>query len=135
MIEPFLPLQAAIRAQLIANGSLTALIPAKSILDANQRPSVMPALLMGEGQTIPDTGYMRDRFEVSLDLHIWTQEPGTAVSKQIAGAVRNALYNWRPEATGLEIADLYVESTRFLRDPDTVHAHAVMTLTARVRAI
>ena len=135
MIEPILPLQAAIRSQLIADGNVTALVPANSILDQNQRPSVIPALLLGEGQTIPDEGLARDRFQVFLDLHVWTEEPGTAVSKQIVGAIRNCLYDWTPSAAGLEVADLYVESTRFMRDPDTVHAHAIMSLTARVRAI
>jgi hypothetical protein len=135
VIEPILPLQAAIRSQLIADGNVTALVPANSILDQNQRPSVIPALLLGEGQTIPDEGLARDRFQVFLDLHVWTEEPGTAVSKQIVGAIRNCLYDWTPSAAGLEVADLYVESTRFMRDPDTVHAHAIMSLTARVRAI
>ena len=135
MIEPFLPLQAAIRTLLANDGNVTALVPATSILDYNQRPSVIPAIILGEGQTLPDEGIKRDRFELFLDVHIWTAEPGTAVSKQIAGAIRNALYDWKVQVTGLVVIDLYVQSTRFMRDPDTVHAHAVMTLAARVRVI
>lgn len=133
MIEPTLPLQAAIRSLLANNGNVTGLVSANAILDANQRPSVMPAILLGEGQTVQDEGLARDRFEVYLEVHIWTEEAGTAVSKQIVGAIRNALYDWRPSASGLDIADLYVQSTRFMRDPDTIHAHAIMTLNARVK--
>jgi hypothetical protein len=134
VIEPALPLQAALRSLLAGDGNVTALVAANSILDANQRPSVMPAILLGEGQTVQDEGLARDRFDVYLDVHVWTEEAGTAVAKQIVGAIRNALYDWRPEASGIAIADLYVQSTRFMRDPDTIHAHAVMTLSARVRA-
>ena len=134
MIEPTLPLQAALRTLLANDATVTALVPANAILDANQRPSVMPAILLGEGQTIQDEGLARDRFEVYLDVHIWTEEPGTAVSKQIVGAIRASLYDWQPSANGLHVADLTIQSVRFMRDPDTVHAHAAMTLTARVRA-
>ena len=134
MIEPSLPLQAAIRAVFVGDGNVTGLVAANSILDANQRPSVMPAILLGEGQTVQDEGVMRDRFEVFLDVHVWTEEAGTAVAKQIVGAIRNALYDWQPAANGLHVADLTVQSVRFLRDPDTIHAHAVMTLNARLRA-
>jgi hypothetical protein len=134
MIEPSLPLQAAIRSVFVGDGNVTALVAANSILDANQRPSVMPAILLGEGQTVQDQGIARDRFEVYFDVHVWTEEAGTTVSKQIVGAIRNALFDWKPSADSLEIADLYIGSVRFMRDPDAIHSHAVMTLTARVRA-
>jgi hypothetical protein len=135
MTEPFLALQSAIRTRLIADSAVTALVPATSLLDLNQRPSVMPAIVLGEGQTIPDEGLRRDRHQVYLDIHVWAQEPGTAFVKQAVGAIRDALADTFWSIPGVEMADLLIEMARFMRDPDTVHSHAVVVLHARVREI
>ena len=132
-MEPALALQVAVRALLANTASVTTLVPDTSILDLNQRPSVMPAILIGEGQTVPDTGLARDRHQVYLDFHIWAQEAGTALSKQIAGAIRDALFDALWSIPALVVADAHITSARFLRDPDSVHSHAVMTLTCRVK--
>jgi Protein of unknown function (DUF3168) len=135
MSDPFLALQAAIRSRLVAASTVTALVPATSILDANQRPSVMPALILGEGYAIPDEGLRRDRHQVYLDLHIWAQEPGTALVKQVVGAIRDALTDAFWSIPGVELADLCIEMARFMRDPDGVHSHAALTLKCRAREI
>ena len=133
MSEPILALQAAIRARLVATSAVTALCPANNILDMNQRPNVSPVILIGEGQTLPGDDLARRNRETYLDFHIWTIEPGTALSKQIAGAVRDCLEDtvWTGLVSGLAIADMRIAMTRFMRDPDGVHAHAVMTICAR----
>jgi hypothetical protein len=135
MTEAFLVLQSAVRSRLTAASAVTALVPATSILDLNQRPSVMPAVLIGEGQTIPDEGLRRDRHEITFDLHVWAMEPGTAVVKSIVGAIRDALADTLWPISGLEVADLYIQSAHYMRDPDTVHSHAVVTLRCRVRVL
>jgi hypothetical protein len=131
-MEPSLDLQKAIRARLVAAGAVTALVPASSILDSSGIPRTFPCILLGEAQTLPDDGLARNRHEVHADLHIWQTEDGTVGSKQIAGAIRDALAYGRWTLDHYHVADLYVASTRFMRDPDGLHSHAVMTLSARL---
>lgn len=132
MTEPSLPLQAAIRARLVATSAVTALVPAASILDRNARPVPFPSIIIGEGLTVPDDGLARHRYEAFADLHIWATEAGLTVSKQIAGAVRQALSDGPLTVSGFHVADLRIASARFMRDPDTIHSHGVVSLEARL---
>ncbi|MFE3837543.1 DUF3168 domain-containing protein [Pseudogemmobacter sonorensis] len=129
MAEPSLALQAMLRARMVASGVVTSLVPAAHILDRNTRPEVFPCILIGEAQTLPGPGLMRTRHEVFADLHIWAEEPGLATAKLIAGTIRDALRDRPWTVTGFHVADAYVQSTRFLRDPSGV-SHGVMTLRA-----
>lgn len=131
--EPSLALQAAVRAALAADGAFTALIPAASILDVNMRPAVMPCLLIGEGQTLPGGDLARRNHEVYLDFHFWAIEPGTVFVKQAVAALRSTLADAIWTLAGLSVADAHITSARFMRDPDTVHSHAVVTLCCKVQ--
>jgi len=133
MSEPFLALQSAVRAALVADSAFTALIPAASILDMNQRPSVMPCLLIGEGQTLPGGDIARRNHDVYLDFHFWAIEPGTAFVKQAVGALRHTLADTVWSIAGLAVGDAHITMARFMRDPDTIHSHAVVTLYCRVQ--
>lgn len=101
-MEPSLALQSAIRARIVAASSVTSLVPTSSILDVNKQPGTFPAIIIGEAQTLPDDGLARDRHEVSFDLHLWAQEPGTTFIKQVAGAVRGALSDTLWNVPGLQ---------------------------------
>lgn len=135
MMEPCLALQAAIRARLVAASAVTALVPAASIRDANGTPAVFPCILIGEGMTTSGRDIARTMHDAALDLHVWATEPGTVVSKQIAGAVRAALSDTNWAVLGLHVADLHVVSSRFLRDPDGKHSHGIISLAAIVKEI
>lgn len=131
MIEPALALQSAIRSRLVAASAVTSLVPATSILDRNSRPEGFPCILLGEGQTVPDDGIARNRHESFLDLHIWTEEAGTVAVKSIAQAIRTSLFDAVWSIPGLHVADMHITSARFMRDPDGLHAHAVIAISAR----
>lgn len=131
-MEPSLELQKAIRLRLVATSAVTSLVPATAIIDRNGTPEIFPCILIGEGQTVPGGLISRKHHEVFADLHIWTREPGVVTSKQIAGAVRDALGDALWNIAGLQVADLYVASSRFMRDPDGLHAHAVIGLSAQL---
>jgi hypothetical protein len=131
-MEPSLELQKAVRVRLAASTAVTTLVPAASIVDRNGTPSTFPSILIGEGQTVPGGDISRRRHDVFLDLHIWQREGGLAFSKEVAGAIRAALADARWTASGLHVADLYVASSRFLRDPNGTHSHGVLSLTANV---
>lgn len=131
-MEPSLPIQAAIRSRLTGSSAVTALVPASSIIDRNAGPEGLPAIIIGEGQTVPDSGLARTRHQVYLDLHVWAHEPGLAQAKVIAGAIRAALSDGKLTATGLNVADLQIRMSRFMRDPGGVASHGVLNLLALV---
>ena len=132
MMEPSLALQAAIRARLVASNAVTSIIPASAIVDRNASPALDNSIVIGEATTGPDDGIARVRYIVVSDLHIWRKEPGTVGSKQVAGAIRDALSDGPIAVAGFHVADLRIASVRFLRDPGGLHSHGVLSLEARL---
>lgn len=132
MSEPSLELQKAIRTRLVGTSAVTSLVPATSIVDRNGRPPTVPSILIGEGQTVPDGDIARKRHQVFTDVHVWTEEIGLVSCKQIVGAVRAALADTVWNVTGLQVADIHISSSRFMRDPDGAHSHSVVSITASV---
>lgn len=131
-MEPSLPLQAAIRARLVAAKAVTAIIPASAIVDRNATPALDHSIVIGEAITGPDDGLARNRHMVVADLHVWRKEPSTVGAKQVVGAIREALSDGPLAVTGFHVADLRIVSTRFLRDPGGQHSHGVVSLEARL---
>jgi len=124
-----LAVQKALRARLVGNSAVTALVPAMSILDRNARPAPDPSIVIGEGQTLPAAGIARDVQRVVLDMHCWRKEPSTAGTKAIAGAVRAALHANRLASDGkFHFGDCRISAMRYLRDPDGETSHAVVTV-------
>lgn len=131
-----LALQKAIRARLVATGTVTALVSAASILDRNARPAPDPSIVIGEGQSVDDGRIARNVQRVYLDLHLWKREPSTAGVKAIAGAVRAAIQSERIAPAGaFSFGDCLVVSSRFLRDPDGETSHGVVTVQAIVSEV
>lgn len=129
--------QKAIRTRLIGTSAVTSLVPATSVLDRNERPAPDPSIILGEDQVV-DTGTVIDRSlsRVHSTLHVWKKEGGLAGVKAIASAVRDAIRQGRLSLdTGLQCADCRVSDMRFLRDPDGVTAHGVVTVETLVREV
>lgn len=131
MIEPSYALQRLIRDRLVNSSYVTSLVTPDCIVDRNDRPETLPAatVVIGEGMTLPGSLIDRSDFEVTLDVHAWAVEPGLAVVKSIAHAIRAALVSGPWAIDGFHVADLRITSTRFLRDP-AGYGHAVITVEA-----
>jgi hypothetical protein len=125
-------LQTAIRLRLVATPAVTALVPAVSILDVNQRPAPVPSIIIGEGQAVEGDRIDRRDQRLFMTLHVWKKEPGLRGVKAIAGAIRAALHSARLTVAGWHCGDCRVSSMRFLRDPDGETAHGVVTVEALV---
>ncbi|KIZ43101.1 MULTISPECIES: DUF3168 domain-containing protein [Rhodopseudomonas] len=127
--EPSLELQKAIYDRLLASADLMALVSVDAVLDANGRPELMPCVNIGEGQTV----YRRFNSTSHATLHVWVQESGLTASKQIVGAIVDAL---RVDAQidgvlhleHFTCHDLGVTQTRFMRDPHGSYSHGIVTL-------
>lgn len=132
MTEPSLPLQAAIRARLVASSAVTSIIPATAIVDRNATPALDNSIVIGEAMTGPDDGLARHRHMIVADVHVWRKEPGLVGAKQVVGAIRAALSDGPLSVAGFHVADLRIASSRFLRDPGGLHSHGILSLEARL---
>ncbi|KQY21023.1 DUF3168 domain-containing protein [Rhizobium sp. Root483D2] len=136
-MTPEIALQKAVRIRLTSEPNVIALVPAANILDRNGRPNPRPSIIIGEGMSRDEgDSIARNLTRVWMDLHIWIKEPSTTGVKAVVGAIRTALRE-RLEAgnVGIHIVDAYVESARFLRDPDGETSHAIVTIDARVEVV
>lgn len=133
--DPSLALQKSIRARLIASAELMALVQADHVMDANGRPEIMPAVYIGEGQTI----FRRFDATSHATLHVWFQEAGLVQCKEAVSAIVAAL---RIDAQrdgvlpidGFTVHDMQAQNTRYLRDPHGSFSHGVVTVAAIVKA-
>jgi hypothetical protein len=131
-----LAVQKAVRDRLINTAAVVALVPAASIRDSHSAPIPDPSIIIGEGQAIEGEDIARKSQRVILDLHVWKKEPSLAGVKAIAGAVRTALHSERlPQTEGYHFGDCRVSHRRFLRDPDGVTSHAVVTVETLVSEV
>lgn len=129
-------LQTALRARLVASPSVVALVPADNIRERNNRPNPKPSIILGDGQSVDEGDTIaRNRLRIYCDLHVWIEEKSTAGAKAVAGAIRTAMRSKLSTSPGFHIVDARVESTRFLRDPDGLTSHAVITVNAIVEEI
>ena len=133
-MNPETALQIAIRSRLTTTAALTALVPAASILDRNERPAPDPSIIIGEGQAIDDgDSVARNRLTVFMDLHVWKKEISTEGVKAIAGEIRRAIQSGRLAlGAGFHCVDCRVSGARHLRDPDDKTSHAVVTVEAKM---
>jgi hypothetical protein len=128
MTAPSLDLQAAIRAALVADPAITALVPTANIYDRSKRPEVFPSIVLGEDmEQDAEVELSRSYIRVTSTIHIWNREPSTVGVKKIAAAIRSAV-----AARVSGFVDVRFESARFLRDPDGETAHGVVTFDSLV---
>ena len=138
MSDPSLAVQKALRARLVANAAVTALVPATNILDHNQRPALDPSIVLGEDQVVDQNNLTirRDYVRVYPTIHIWKKEPSLQGVKAISGGIRRAIGRLQPLELGdpdFVCSDCVIENARFLRDPDGEHSHGVLTLNVLVQ--
>ncbi|AZO77486.1 MULTISPECIES: DUF3168 domain-containing protein [unclassified Bosea (in: a-proteobacteria)] len=131
MADPSLALQGAIntrlRAQVTAVGN--------RVFDRVPADVAFPYIELGEFQTLDDGAQCHDGQEVFVTLHVWSRAVGQVEAKTIAGVVRGALHE---AELSLGIAWQFLEiahqDTRYLKDPDGLTSHAVLTFRALVAA-
>ncbi len=130
-----LTVQTAIRARLISDDVVLALVPATSILDRNSLPAPDPSIIIGEVQEVdPGTSLSRNRTRIYHTIHVWKVEPSREGVKRIIAAVRAALRSGRLDLTpDFHCADLRVSSSRTMSDPDGKTSHGVMVVDVLVQ--
>jgi hypothetical protein len=134
MIEPTLALQTAIRAALIADTSVAALVPAAHIRAGGTRPDKTPTIIMSDGTVeLMGKDYTAQRLAwVYLDIHVWDLEHGPDAAKAIAFAVTIAL-DKQLAFDGCECDHLWITRAVYPRDPDPAVGHGVLSVEALIR--
>ncbi|THV13731.1 DUF3168 domain-containing protein [Rhizobium rhizophilum] len=134
MASPSLELQGVIVARLKAwaglsasvNGRVYDSVP-KEDLRIAQTGAGWPYISVGEGDETSDDADCIDGFEISLDIDVWSRAVGFPEAKRISDEIRKALKSPDLTLPTNALVDFRHRQTRFLRDPDGLTSHAVMT--------
>ena len=128
--DPSLQLQRALVAVLKADAGVNAIIAGR-IYDAVPGGAVKPYLSFGPFQMLPEHGSCLDGGEAFVTLDGWAAGPDTVQVKQLGAAVAKAL-DLAPIVLDAppRLVEMTVEQTQYMRDPDGITAHAVITVHA-----
>lgn len=122
--------QRALFARLTTYAPLAALIGTRAF-DRITPDAPFPYLTIFDAQLVEDGDDCRDGDEVNVDIHVWSRAVGSLEAKQIAGHVRKALHQY-DLMLGADhaLVDLSFTGSRFLRDPDGLTTHGVVSFRA-----
>jgi hypothetical protein len=136
MAEPSLALQKVIAARLLGDAEIMEAIGPDGILDTIGRPERERCILIGQSQAV----YRGEIATVYSTLHVWIKEPGLRLAKEVVGAVVDAvsfdaqIARQYIDADDFTIADISVNDTRFIPDPDQ-WSHGVVNVQAIMREV
>lgn len=128
--DPSLALQKAIVAALKADAGVNAIVAGR-IYDAVPGGAVKPYVSFGPFQLLPEHGDCLDGGEAFVTLDGWAAGPDTVQVKSLGIAVAKALDRAELALDASQrLVAMSVEQTQYMRDPDGITAHAVITVHA-----
>lgn len=135
MIEPSVALQTALRATLISDPAVTALVQPEHIRTG--RPDRFPCVIMSGGSTqyLGRASGGQHLARVNLDCHVWAVEDGADTAKAIGFAVSRAVIALADAQEGFTIDQLDQPRVIWLRDvqPELSYTHGVIEIEAVIR--
>lgn len=129
MTSPTLELQGAIVTRLKSVSAFTDLI-GQRIYDAVPPEPVFPYVSFGPSDETSDDAECIDGFEISIQLDVWSRQPGFPESRRASDAIRKAIHGYDFNLSSNALVLFEHRITRIFRDPDGVTSHAAMTFTA-----
>lgn len=136
MIEPSVSFQTALRATLIADPAVTALVQPERIRAGSTRPDRFPCVIMGHAQThyLGRASGDQHLARVTLDLHVWAIERADT-AKAVGFAVSRAVIAMPDAQNGFDIDHLDQPRVIWLRDvqPELSYTHGVIEIEAVIR--
>ena len=133
MLDPSLPLQAALFAALSADGVLPAVVGGR-VYDAVPQNAQTPYVALGACQVLPDKSGCIDGSICYPIIDVWSTYQGFAEAKQIAAAILAKLDD-QPEnlsVTGFQVVVFEIENYQPLLDPDGISRRVSLTFKALV---
>lgn len=139
MMDPALPVQAALFAALKAHAGLAAAFGGPPrIYDyvpvdgARQVTAAFPFVHLGEDQVVSDADQCHDASTLYTTVHVWSRRPGKVEAKTIMAQVCLAADAILPVAGFQMIAHAVDDGPRYLTDGDGLSTHAVATFRYRL---
>lgn len=128
MSEPSLELQRAIYQALIASVALKAEMGGTvRAYDRVPTTPAFPYITLSEAQLLDDGDACEEnRFEIFVDLHVWSRGVGQEEAKTISGLIRTEMLGLAI-ATDWNIPVRQVQAMRHMNDPDGLTTHSVVT--------
>lgn len=131
MSDPALALQGAVVAALKADAAVTALAGDR-VYDRVPGPdTAFPYVSLGPCDVVQNDATCIGGADVTLQIDVWSREPGFREAKALAGAVRTALHLLETSFDGLSF-EIEHRTTRHFRDPDGLTSHAAVEVTALI---
>lgn len=133
--DPSLALQKAIVARLKADSAVNALIAGR-IYDAVPQNATKPYVSFGPFDLLPEHADCLDGGDLTITLDAWSAGPDSVLLKRVGAAVVAALDE---AALALDdnqrLVQLTILRTLYMRDPDGITGHAVITARALAEPI
>jgi hypothetical protein len=126
--DPSLALQKGIVSTLKAGQ--TGIITGGRIYDGVPGNAAKPYVSFGPFQMLPEHGDCLDGGEAFVTLDGWAIGPDTVQVKQLGAAIAADLDRVELSLDGQRLIELSIEQSQYLRDPDGITAHAVITIHA-----
>jgi hypothetical protein len=127
--DPSLAIQKGFVSILKADAGVNAIAGGR-IYDAVPGGAVKPYVSFGAFQLLPEHGDCLDGGEAIVTLDGWAAGPDTVQVKHLGAAIAKALDRKTLELDGQRLIELAIEQTQYMRDPDGLTAHAVITVHA-----
>jgi len=123
-----LALQKAIIDRLTADPGVSAIV-ANRVYDGVPSPVVKPYVSFGSFQVLPEEADCSEGVSVTIQLDGWAVGPKTVEVKRLGAAIARSL-QWAemPLDEDQRLVIMSVEQIQYMRDPDGLTAHAVVTV-------
>lgn len=133
--DPSLTLQGAIVGALKAAPAVTAIIDDRVFDRVPRKPDgspdvQFPYVAFGDGQVLPELAECTDAADSFITLHIWSRAVGFPECKRLGAAVTAALHDATLTLADGTLQSLLLDSSRYLRDPDGLTSHGILTFAA-----
>jgi uncharacterized protein DUF3168 len=124
--DPSADLQTVITDRLKADSAIAALIGDR-VFDRIPNVPTFPYVSFGNSQVIPVSADAIDAAETFVTLHTWDRFKGFDKSKSLGPLVIAALHEADLDTPGSVTLSVLLQSVNYLRDPDGLTTHGVMT--------
>lgn len=133
--DPSLDLQGAIVKALKADTGVKAIVSDRVFDQVARKPDgspnvPFPYIALGDGQMLPELAECTDAATNYVTLHLWSREVGFPEVKQLGASVIAALHDSTLTLASGTLQSLMLDSSHYLRDPDGLTSHAVLTFHA-----
>jgi predicted NBD/HSP70 family sugar kinase len=130
-----LPLQKAVVAVLKADAGVAAIVNGR-VYDGVPNNAVMPYVSLGPFQVLPEDADCSEGVTVLMQIDGWAGGPDSVQVKRLGAAAAKVLQNAELVLDeGQRLVNMVIEQIQYLRDPDNITAHAVITVRSQTEPL